>query len=109
MPWRANVVSTKVNFKPRGAYPKLMREQSRPESGPSKVKWAKNELLSFLGEGSLDHGALPWLISLPSPELWLRHWGGDECQLPLQNSDKGLPAFFRARIIRGIYGCISLI
>ena len=64
---RAHVVSTRVNFKPHGAHPGLKRDQSRHERGPSKVKWAKNGWFSFLGGGSLDQEALPWIISPSSP------------------------------------------
>ena len=56
-----------------GAHLRLKRAQSRPERGPSKLKWAKNACFSFLGAGHLHQGALPWLISPPSPELWLRY------------------------------------
>ena len=34
-------------------------------------KAGENEQLSFLGGSYLDQGTLPWLISPPSPELWL--------------------------------------
>ena len=43
MLWRAYVGSARVNFKPQGAHPRLKRAQSRPERGPLKVKWAKND------------------------------------------------------------------
>ena len=66
---RAHVGSTRINFKDQGAHHRLKVAQSRPERGPSKVKWAKNDKL---GGGPLDQGALPWLISTPSPEPWLR-------------------------------------
>ena len=59
---------------PQGAHPRLKRAQSGLERGPSKLKRAKNIWFSFLGGGPLDQGTLPWLISPPSPELWLHCW-----------------------------------
>ena len=57
----------------KGAHHWLKSAQFRPERGPSKVKWVKTISFLFLGAGSLDQGALPWLISPPSLKFWLRH------------------------------------
>ena len=42
--------------------------------GPFESKAGENNQFSFLGRSSLDQGTLPWLISPPSPELWLGRW-----------------------------------
>ena len=62
----------RANFRPQGAPFGLKRTLPRIERGRSKVKWVKNHQFSFLGGGALDQGALPWLISHQSPELWPR-------------------------------------
>ena len=63
----------KSKFRHKGAHLKLERARARPEWDPSKIKWTKDDYFSVLGGGPFDQGVLPWLISPPSPELWLRH------------------------------------
>ena len=43
MLWRALIGSAMVNLKPHGANPRLKMVLHRPERGPLKVKWAKND------------------------------------------------------------------
>ena len=56
-------------------HPSLKRAHPRPEGGPEKLRWVKNYKFSFLRGVPLDQEALPWLIPLPPPELWLRSCG----------------------------------
>ena len=41
--------------------------------GASSSKVGEKRLVSMFDRGPVDQGALPWLISPPSTELWLRH------------------------------------
>ena len=70
---RAHVVSTRVNFKPQGAHPRLKRDQSRLERGPSKVKWAKKYWFSFFGRGLTRPGGPSVDNFTLITNLWLRH------------------------------------
>ena len=49
---------------------RLKRANHRPESTVGEKRLI---FIVFFGGGTFDQGALLWLISPPSPELWLRH------------------------------------
>ena len=43
--------------------------------GPLESQVGEKRLVFIFGRGPTQPGALPWLISPPSPELWLRYRG----------------------------------
>ena len=69
MLWRVHGWFAMANFRPQGAYLRLKRAHPRP--GSFESKWGGGHQVLFMGGGLLDQ-TLPWLISHPSPELWLR-------------------------------------